>query len=175
MTPRIAMIAAVARNNVIGADGSLPWRIRSDMRFFRETTMGKPLVMGRKQFETVGKPLKGRTNIVVTRQEGYQPDGVIVLNDLDAALDHARNIANADGVDEVMVIGGGEIYAQALERTDRLYISHVDLAPEGSVQFPRINLGEWRVMSTEPVAPGPDDDAGYTIRVYDRISGDQSH
>src|SRR5690349_15195678 len=129
--PIIAMIAGVARNNVIGADGGIPWKIPSDMAFFKRTTMGKPIVMGRKQYETVGRPLPGRTNIVVTRQAGYQPEGVTVLDNLGAALDHARAVAAADGASEVMVIGGGEIYAQAMPLAARLYISHVDLEPEG--------------------------------------------
>src|SRR5215218_1135337 len=110
----IAMIAGVARNNVIGANGGIPWKIASDMAFFKRTTMGKPIVMGRKQYETVGRPLPGRANIVVTRQPGYAPEGVIVVDSLQAGLDRARDIAVADGVDEVMVIGGGEIYAQAM-------------------------------------------------------------
>src|SRR5687767_899790 len=138
MTVPIAMIAGVARNDVIGADGGIPWKIPSDMGFFKRMTMGKPIVMGRKQYETVGRPLPGRTNIVVTRQAGYQPEGVIVVHSLDAGLETAKRIAAAEGASEVMVIGGGGIYAQAIARADRLYISHVDLAPEGDVLFPPI-------------------------------------
>src|SRR5690554_2290980 len=136
MTIKIALIAGVAENGVIGNDQTIPWRVPSDMAFFKQTTMGKPIVMGRKQYETVGKPLPGRTNIVVTRQRGYQPDGVLVFHDVDAALEKAREVAAADGVDEIMIIGGGELYGQLMDRADRLYITHIDLAPTGDVRFP---------------------------------------
>jgi dihydrofolate reductase len=164
----IAMIAAVARNRVIGANGGMPWRIASDMALFKRTTMGKPIVMGRKQYETVGKPLPGRTNIVVTRQAGYQPDGVLVVNDLDAALVLARRIAAADGADEVMVIGGGEIYAQAMPMADRLYISHVELDPEGDTLFPEIDPDMWLQTEELTIAPDPRDTASFRARVYRR-------
>ena len=167
--PIIAMIAGVARNNVIGADGTIPWKIPSDMAFFRRTTMGKPIVMGRKQYETVGKPLPGRTNIVVTRQPGYAPQGVVVVNDLDAALEKARDVAASDGVDEVMVIGGGDIYAQAMALADRLYISHVDLAPEGDVLFPAIDPAVWRVVEEPEVPVSDKDSASFRVRVYERL------
>jgi len=167
--PIIAMIAGVARNNVIGADGAIPWKIPSDMAFFRRTTMGKPIVMGRKQYETVGKPLPGRTNIVVTRQPGYAPQGVVVVNDLDAALEKARDVAASDGVDEVMVIGGGDIYAQAMALADRLYISHVDLAPEGDVLFPAIDPAVWRVVEEPEVPVSDKDSASFRVRVYERL------
>lgn len=160
------MIAAVAANGVIGRDGGIPWRIPSDMAFFKRTTMGKPIVMGRKQFETMGRPLPGRTNIVVTRQHGYQPDGVIVTASLDAAIERARAVATADGVDEAMVIGGGEIYAQAMPVARRLYISHVGLSPEGDVVFPAIDPDQWRVVETPPVTPDPRDEAVYRIAIY---------
>lgn len=169
--PRIALIAAVARNGVIGRDGDMPWYIPSDFAHFKRTTMGKPIVMGRKQFESVGKPLPGRTNIVVTRQKGYQPDGVLVFDDLGAALDHARTIARADGADEVMVVGGGEIYAQAMEAADRLYISHVELAPEGEVRFPPIDVEQWEKTEEWPVEANDRDGAAYSINVYQRRRG----
>ncbi len=166
--PIIAMIAGVARNNVIGANGGIPWRIPSDMAFFKRTTMGKPIVMGRKQYETVGRPLPGRTNIVVTRQAGYAPEGVIVVNSLPAALEKAREIAVADGAGEIMVIGGGDIYAQAMALAGRLYISHVDLAPEGDVVFPDIDPAAWSIVD-EPEVPASDkDSASFRVRVYER-------
>lgn len=168
MTIPIAMIAGVARNDVIGADGGIPWKIPSDMAFFKRTTMGKPIVMGRKQYETVGKPLPGRANIVVTRRAGYQPDGVTVFDSLGAALDHARSVAAAAGASEVMVIGGGEIYAQAMALADRLYISHVDLAPAGDVLFPGIDPAVWRVVDEPAHEPSERDSASFRIRVYER-------
>lgn len=168
MTVPVAMIAAVARNGVIGADGGIPWRIPSDMAMFRRLTMGKPIVMGRKQYETVGRPLPGRTNIVVTRQKGYQPEGVLVVDDLEAALMLAQRIAAADGADEVMVIGGGEIYAQAIALADRLYISHVEAAPAGDTMFPPIDPDLWSVAEDITVSADPRDTASFRASLYRR-------
>ncbi|WDR03816.1 dihydrofolate reductase [Devosia algicola] len=165
---KISLIAAVAANGVIGADQAMPWHVPSDFAYFKRTTLGKPIIMGRKQFETVGKPLPGRVNIVVTRQAGYQPDGVIVINNLTAAIEHAKTIAAADGADEVMIIGGGEIYAQAMEQADRLYISHVDLHPVGDVLFPHIDATDWAVVDVPEIVPSDKDDAVYRVKVYER-------
>lgn len=168
MTVPVALIAAVAENGVIGANGGIPWEIPSDMAFFKRMTMGKPIVMGRKQFETVGKPLPGRTNIVVTRQKGYQPNGVLVMDGLEAAIDHARTIARADAADEAMVIGGGEIYAQAMPLADRLYISHVELSPGGDTFFPPIDPSVWEVLDEPQVPLTGRDSASFSVRVYTR-------
>lgn len=168
MTIKIAMIAGVAENGVIGSDQTIPWRVPSDMAFFKRTTMGKPIIMGRKQFETVGKPLPGRTNIVVTRQRDYQPEGVLVVHDIETALEQARRIAEADGVDEIMIIGGGELYAQLMGRADRLYITHIDLHPTGDVLFPAIAPEQWTVVDLPEVAPSPKDEASYRVKVYER-------
>lgn len=171
MTIKIAMIAGVAENGVIGSDQTIPWRIPSDFAYFKRTTLGKPIIMGRKQYETVGKPLPGRTNIVVTRQADYQPEGVLVFNDLDEAIEKAREIARADGVDEIMIIGGGDLYAQLMDRADRLYITHIDLAPSGDVRFPAINPAIWAVVDTPEVASNPKDEASYRVKVYERHKG----
>ena len=171
MSVRIAMIAGVAENGVIGSHQTIPWRIPSDFAYFKRMTMGKPIVMGRKQFETVGKPLPGRTNIIVTRQEGYQPEGALVFPSIDAALAEARSIAAADGVDEIMIIGGGELYAQLMDRADRLYISHIDLHPEGDVRFPAIHPEEWVVVDLPEITPSEKDSASYRVKVYERRKG----
>ena len=168
MTISIAMIAGVAENGVIGSDQTIPWRVPSDMAFFKRTTMGKPVVMGRKQYETVGKPLPGRANIVITRQRDYQPEGVLVFHDIEAALAKAREIALADGVDEIMIIGGGELYAQLIDRADRLYITHIDLHPTGDVRFPAIAPEQWAVVDLPEVTPSPKDEATYRVKVYER-------
>lgn len=162
------MIAGVAENGVIGSDQAIPWRVPSDMAFFKQTTMGKPIVMGRKQYETVGKPLPGRSNIVITRRQGYQAEGVLVFHDIDAALEKAREIAQADGVDEIMIIGGGELYAQLMDRADRLYITHIDLSPAGDVLFPAIEPEQWAVVDLPEVTPSPRDEASYRVKVYER-------
>jgi len=170
MTIAIAMIAAVAENGVIGNGNAMPWRLPADFAFFKRTTLGKPLIMGRKTFESIGKPLPGRTNIVVTRQAGYQPDGVLVMSDLAAALDHARTIAAADGVDEIMIGGGAEIYGQAMGLADRLYITHVALSPEGDTFFPRIDATAWRIVDQPAVKPGEKDSASFAVKVYERVN-----
>jgi dihydrofolate reductase len=168
MSIEIALIAAVAENGVIGNGPDIPWCLPSDFAHFKRTTLGKPLIMGRKTFESIGKPLPGRTNIIVTRQKGYQPDGVIVIDSLEAAISHAKTIAEADGVDEVMVAGGAEIYRQAMDMADKLYISHVALTPEGDAHFPSINLEIWRVAEEMPVTPSEKDSASYKIALYTR-------
>ena len=165
---RIAIIAGVAENGVIGSEQAIPWRVPSDMAFFKATTMGKPIVMGRKQYETVGRPLPGRTNIVITRQQDYRPEGVLVFHSIDEALQKAGEIAGESGVDEIMIIGGGELYTQLMARADRLYISHIDLAPAGDVRFPAIRPEEWAVVDLPEVVPSPKDEASYRVKVYAR-------
>lgn len=168
MTVPVAMVAAVAENGVIGNKGGIPWRLPSDMAFFKRMTMGKPIVMGRKQYESVGKPLPGRTNMVVTRQRGYQPEGVLVVSALEAALEHAQAIASADRASEVMIIGGGNIYAQAMPFADRLYITHVALAPDGDTFFPVIDEAEWEAAETLDVPRTERDGAAFVVKLYTR-------
>lgn len=165
---KVSMIAGVARNNVIGLEGGMPWRLPSDMAFFKKTTMGKPIVMGRKQYETVGRALPGRVNIVVSRQAGFQPEGVIVINDFEAALEHAKEIAAADGVDEVFIIGGGEIYAMGLPLADRLYITHIDAAPEGDTWFPEFDRTEWHLVEQPEILAGEKDSVPFSVSIYER-------
>ena len=168
MTHPITLIAAIGGNHVIGDHGRIPWRLPSDFAFFKRMTLGKPLIMGRKTFESIGKPLPGRTNIVVSRKPGYQPDGVIVISSLDAALLHAEAIASADQADEVIVAGGGEIYRAALPRADRLVITHVALAPEGDARLAQIDPALWHVVE-EPAVPRTErDSADFCVKIYHR-------
>lgn len=171
MTVPVALIAAVAENGVIGAGNAIPWRLPSDFAYFKRMTIGKPLVMGRKTFESIGRPLPDRVNIVVSRQPGYQPGGVLVVDSLAAALDHAQTIAGADGAGEVMVGGGEAIYRQAMPLADRLYISHVELAPEGDSYFPQIEPAEWEVIEEPEVPLTGRDSAAFRVRVYERRKG----
>ncbi|VAW18023.1 Dihydrofolate reductase [hydrothermal vent metagenome] len=171
---KISMIAAVARNGVIGANGKMAWYIPSDFAHFKRITMGKPMIMGRKQFESVGRALPGRTNIVVSRQKNYQPEGVVVINDFAAAIDHARSIALADGAKEVMIIGGGQIYRLGMALADRLYLSHVELDIAGDVVFPELDLALWEMDKQLPVTPDKRDQAAYSIKVYLRRA-DKAH
>jgi dihydrofolate reductase len=140
----LALVAAVARNGVIGADNRLLWRLSSDQKRFRALTWGKPLIMGRKTFESIGRPLPGRETIVVTHAAASAPTGVRVVHDIDAALSLAAEIAVTVGVDQIMVAGGGEIYRQTIGRADRLYLTEVDLAPEGDSHFPPVDPALWR-------------------------------
>lgn len=168
MSVAVSIIAAVAANGVIGDRNGIPWRLPSDFAHFKRMTLGKPLIMGRHTFESIGRPLPGRTNIVVSRQQGYQPHGVIVISSLEAALEHAQSIAKADRANEVMVGGGAQIYEQALGLADRLYITHVGLNPPGDAYFPRVTQEEWTDAGTISVAPNPADTAPFRIRVYRR-------
>lgn len=168
MTVPVAMIAAVGDNGIIGSDGAIPWRLPTDFAHFKRTTMGKPLIMGRRTFESIGKPLPGRTNIVVTRQSGYRPDGVLVFHSLAGALDHAQQIAAADGVDEVMIGGGGEIYREAMPLAERLYVTHVAVSPSGDARFPLIDPKQWEVEAEPELLRTERDSADFTVKVYRR-------
>jgi len=168
MSVAVAIIAAIAENGVIGSGNHIPWRLPGDFAHFKRMTMGKPLIMGRKTFESIGRPLPGRTSIVVTRQEGYQPPGVIVTSSLEAALDQAQAIAKADRANEVMIGGGAEIYRQALPIADRMYISQVMLEPTGDTFFPAIDFEQWKPGGEVNVAAHPEDTAAFRVRVYRR-------
>lgn len=133
----IALIAAVAKNNVIGKNNSLPWHIPEDFAFFKKMTIGKTILMGRRTFESLGKPLPNRKHLVITRQSDYQvPEGVEVYHTIDAAL-----AAHQD--EDIMVIGGGDIYRQVMDQADTLYITHIDAVYEGDTTFPQIDLRTW--------------------------------
>jgi dihydrofolate reductase len=141
MTVAVAIIAAVAANGVIGYGNAIPWSLPSDFAHFKRMTLGKPLIMGRKTFESIGRPLPGRTSIVITRQKGYQPDGVIVISDLEAALEHAQTIAQHDRANEVMI---------------------------GDAYFPAVDMQAWKESGLIEVADNPKDSAAFRIKVYRR-------
>ena len=166
----LVLVVAVAENGVIGKDGGLPWRLKSDMQHFRATTMGKPVVMGRKTFASIGKPLAGRTNIVVTRDRDYAASGILVAHTVAAALEAARGDALRRGADAIAVIGGADIYAQTMDAADRLVVTRVKLQPSGDARLPDIDARVWRETSRSDHAAGPQDDAAFSVIVYDRIS-----
>jgi dihydrofolate reductase len=171
--PRIiatVLVAAVADNGIIGRTGGLPWRLKSDMRHFRALTLGKPVVMGRKTFLSIGKPLSERTNIVVSRDRTLTVAGAVVVSSLEAALAIARADALRRNADAIMVIGGGDIYAQALARADRLEITRIHAQPAGDAQFPSISSTTWEVVSCVEHGPGPGDDASFTFLTYMRAN-----
>jgi dihydrofolate reductase len=166
---RIALIVAMGRNRVIGLDGALPWRLASDLAFFRATTMGKPVVMGRKTWVSIGRPLPGRHNIVVSRDPALPlPEGVERAADLDQALRLAEVAALRLGADEIMAIGGAEIYAQALPRAACVHCTEVAAEPEGDALFPVLDPAEWCEVAREARPAGPKDDHDFALVRYDR-------
>jgi dihydrofolate reductase len=165
---RLSIIAAVAENGVIGADNALPWRLSSDLKRFKRLTMGKPIVMGRKTYETIGKPLPGRLNIVISRNPDFAPPGVNVATTLEDAMIIANLAIGPER--EIMVMGGGEIYRAALARAERLYITHVAASPDGDTHFPAIDPDEWRAVSEEPLPVGDKDSFATRFIVYERIT-----
>ena len=167
--PRVVLVVAVAENGVIGQGGKLPWRLKSEMRHFRDVTWGKPVVVGRKTYESFArKPLPGRTNIVVTRDRSLTIPGALVTTSVAAALDAARGDALRRGVDQISVVGGADIYAQTIADADRLVVTRVKLQPAGDTTFPAIDPKLWREVERSDHAAGPDDDASYSIHIYER-------
>ncbi|GAA5525187.1 IS1595 family transposase ISSsu9 [Microbulbifer aestuariivivens] len=161
------MIAAMARNRAIGRDNTLPWRISADLQFFKRVTMGKPLLMGRKTFESIGRPLPGRVNIVITRNAAWRADGVTVVSSLQEGLSAARQAAVESGSAEVMVIGGAEIYRQALPLAQRLYVTEVDAEVAGDAFFPVFADG-WSETRRDCYPSSDRDEYNYCFVQYDR-------
>lgn len=140
---RIAMIAAMAKNRVIGKDNQMPWHLPEDLKHFKAMTLGKPVVMGRKTFESIGRPLPGRHNIVISRQAEYAPEGVTVVS----SFEQAKVVAGQ--CEELVVIGGGQLYATLLSVADRLYLTEIELDVEGDTYFPAWDDGSWQLVSSE--------------------------
>lgn len=164
----LAIVVAVARNGVIGRGNDLPWRIPSDLKRFKQVTLGKPVIMGRKTWDSLPrKPLPGRANFVVSRTAGHL-EGASVCGTPENALQKAREAALASGAGEVCLIGGAALYAALLPRVARLYLTEVDLEPEGDTHFPLLEPAEWREVSAERVEAGEGDDAGFLLRVLER-------
>jgi dihydrofolate reductase len=166
--PRLALIAAVAENGVIGADGKIPWKLSTDLQRFKRLTLGKPVIMGRRTWASLGKPLVDRLNIVVTTDRHFTADGAIVVRSLDEGIAVAQDWARAHHADEVMVIGGGEIYAQAIGNADRLYLTHVAARPDGDTHFPEVMPSIWRAASQESHPASDKDTAATRFVVYER-------
>ena len=165
----IVLVVAVAENGVIGRAGGLPWRIKSDLQRFRAMTWGRPVIVGRKTYLSFARqPLPGRTNIIVSRSPDFAAPGAIVAPTLAAALEVARGDALRRATDAAMVVGGAEIYAQAMPLADRLEITHIHARPEGDTTFPAIDPTIWRETARTVHAPQPGDDAGYDAVTYVR-------
>jgi dihydrofolate reductase len=166
---KLSVIVAVAENKVVGRKNALPWHLSEDLQYFKRTTLGKPIVMGRKTFESIGRPLPGRTNIVVSGNPDYFAEGVKVVSSLEQALQLAQDVALIDDCRELMVIGGASIYAAAIPVADRLYVTEVHAEVEGDAYLPSIEWANWVESSRErhmAIAPNPYD---YSFVVYDRV------
>jgi dihydrofolate reductase len=164
----IALIVAMARNRVIGRENGLPWKLSGDLQFFKRTTLGKPVVMGRKTFDSIGRPLPGRDNIVISRNPQWSQPGVHSASSLQSALETARSLAQQCGALEVMVIGGAQIYAQALPRASRIYLTEVDAEVEGDATFP--SVGDcWEETGRECYPASERDEYNYCLVQYDRL------
>jgi len=167
LTIHLCLIAAMARNRVIGRAGKLPWRLPAELQYFKSVTMGKPIIMGRKTFESIGRPLPGRTNIIVTRQADFVAEGTLTASDFIAAKARGEAIARDDGVDEIMVIGGGEIYAQALPHADRIYLTEVQAEIGGDTVFPALDPAIWHEKDRVP-HPSDGETPGYDFLRLER-------
>jgi len=168
VTPILTLVVAIARNNVIGAGGALPWRLSSDMKRFKAATLGKPVLMGRKTWESLPKkPLPGRKNIILTHDASFKAEGAWVYTSLEGALAAARAMAEADGASEICVIGGAQLYAATLPLANRIMLTEVNLSPHGDAHFPALD-SNWREVSREHVERGVGDDADFTVLVLER-------
>src|SRR5262245_13262647 len=169
---RTTFVVAVARNGVIGRDGRLPWKLSSDLKLFRSLTNGRPVIMGRRTWESLAiQPLPGRPNIVITSRPDYRAEGALVVHSLQAALAAARKLARQLGSYEIAIIGGGQIFAEALaaDEVDRIYMSEVDLEPEGDTVMPALDRSQWRETAREAMPRGPRDEADFSLVTLDRI------
>lgn len=162
--PRIALIAAQAENRVIGLDNQMPWHLPEDLQYFKKVTLGKPVIMGRKTFESIGRPLPGRTNIVITRQSDWSCEGVLVASGLEVAL----GLAEEESPDELMVIGGAQIYAEALPSAQRIYLTQIHKTIDGDAWFPSLG-DDWRQVSRQD-GHSEKQDLGYSFLTFDRVT-----
>ena len=164
----IALVVAAARNRVIGRGGTMPWHVPGDLKTFRRLTMGRPIIMGRKTFQSIGRALDGRTNIVITRDPDFQAAGIVLASSLDTALALANSAPSADN--SIMIIGGGEIYRAALAHADKVYMTEIAAEPEGDTWFPALAPEEWVETEYIAVEPDPRDDHAAVLRVFERVA-----
>jgi dihydrofolate reductase len=169
MNVPLAIIAAIAENGVIGQDNRTPWRVPSDLKRFRALTLGKPLLMGRKTFQSIGRPLDGRETIILTRDPDFvSPPGIYVAHDLGSSLDLAQARARAMGAKEVIVAGGGDLYKHLIGQADKLYLTFVEIAPQGNVLFPQVDWSQWQEEERLRPQPEPKDEANVTFVAFRR-------
>lgn len=160
----ISVIVAASENQVIGIDNKLPWHMPADLKYFKSHTLGKPIIMGRKTFESVGKPLPGRHNIVITRQPDYEQEGVFVVPSIEAAIDKARTFEGS----ELFITGGTEIFKQALPLVQRVYLTRIHTVVEGDAHFPVIHEPEWTLVKEDAHQPDEKNKYPYSFQVWER-------
>ncbi len=161
----ISLIVAASTNNVIGKDGKMPWHLPNDLKHFKNSTWAMPVIMGRKTFESLGKPLSGRKNIIITRQKDYKPDGTISVQNLDDAISEARKM----DVKEALIIGGGEIYKMAWEKANRIYLTRVKLETAGDTFFPEIHANEWKLTSQKDFDGDEKNSHSHSFQTWEKI------
>lgn len=161
----ISLVVAAATNNVIGKDGKMPWHLPNDMKHFKNVTWGMPIVMGRKTFDSLGKALPGRKNIVITRQQGWKADNTVAVKNIEDAL----FVAHETDANEVMVIGGGEIYKALFDKAQRIYLTRVEAEPEGDTFFPVLVQGQWHLVSQKNHEADEKNAYNYSFQVWERI------
>lgn len=169
MSMRLSILVAMAKNNVIGQDNALPWHLPEDLKHFKTLTMGHPIIMGRRTYESIGKPLPGRTNIIVTRQKGFHAPGIVVVNSIDDALVCGKNVEQASGGDqECFVIGGAELYRQTIQICQRMYITEIQQVFQGDTAFPVFDRNEWQETVREAYTGGGKTNLSYHFVIFDR-------
>jgi len=166
--PKLSLIVAKSRNGIIGIDGDLPWKLSSDLKFFKKTTIGKPVMMGRVTWESLPFPLPGRPNLVLTRNENYVAQKAEVFTDVHAMIGRGYELAGLTGVDEIMLIGGAKLYATLMKYCDRMYITEVDAMIEGDAHFPAIRADHWALVKETSFPQDKGDDYNFTVKVYER-------
>ena len=165
---KVSLVLAVAKNGVIGDQNKLPWNLPSDLKRFKETTMGHPVIMGRTTFDSIGKPLPGRDNIVLTRSGAVEDVGVHTANSLEEACSLAKRFAANRQVEEIMIIGGGDVFEQTRGMADKVYLTTVDMDVDGDTTFRALNAANWKEISSEDVEACPKDSADFNVSVYER-------
>ena len=158
----LAIIVATDLNGLIGKDNDLPWRLSADLRYFRQITMGKPIIMGRRTHESIGRPLPGRENIIITSDQGYQAEGCTVMHSLQSALQHCEQYQ------EVMIMGGASLYQQCLPLADKIYLTQVDAELSGDTWFPEWDKTQWQCISQQDHPADENNDYPYSFMVYER-------
>ena len=167
---KISLIVAMSQNRVIGRQNQMPWHLPDELKYFKRVTMGKPVVMGRNTFESIGKPLPGRPNIVVTRNPDYDADGISVVTSIEDAIDLADQLSEHDANAEAMIIGGAQIFVETLPLADRLYLTEVHAIVDGDVFFPEFAREQWRLVSREEHAADGRNPYPYSVLVLERRS-----